>query len=186
MSHEEFVTGKSRGVENEQLYQRGSLHAIEWIIVEEGDSAGEVVIRLRPLAKRPKAEGEQFPPTFNADELLRISDVQMPAPRSLQDKRVFVDGILPAVIGLKMADICRYAREVSINVPAERRWVKVSERRPEVSNILIGDRLSVTVFGHAVTAEVVSVSDAQVYVQETGKRRGQRVWLRQEDIRGWT
>jgi hypothetical protein len=181
----DFVVGKSGELTNEELFRRGYFGAIRWITVENGDSADEVVIRLQPLAKRPKEEGEQFPPTFNADELLRIADAQMPSPRSLQNKRVFVDGILPIVAALHFVELLRYPREVSVNVPAEKRWVKVAERKPEIGDILIGDRLRVVVFGHETTGEVVSISDTQVYVQELGRRRGQRVWLRQEDIRGW-
>jgi hypothetical protein len=185
MSNENsFTPGLSNGEKNEDLFEAGRLRTIDWISLERGDS-DEVVIRLRPLAKRVKLEDEKFPPTFTSNEILQIADVQLPDPGTLQAKDVFVDGILPAIICARVFSTARLARSFSVNVPNEKRWVEVHRRNPRVGEIMIGDRLAIDVFGNRTSGEVISIGERQIYAREIGRSRGQRLWISDEDIRGW-
>jgi hypothetical protein len=181
---QDHVPGLSRGKTNESLFASGNLVDIDWIKINQMNGYTEV--RLLPLAKRPKAESEQYPPTFTTDEILMIAQRQLPSPRTFQHQDVYVDGICPVALALRMTDICRFARRVFVNVPREGGWKQVAERPCTITTLAVGDRVRCRVFGNEVVAEVKAISDTGLQVAEIGRRRAQRVWVYEgHDLLGW-
>jgi hypothetical protein len=112
----------------------------------------------------------------------------MPRPQSFQNCDVYLDGIIPVALALRLSHLGRYARSLHVNVPREGGWKKVFERPPAMPYLSVGDRVKARVFGHEVPAEVKAVSGDGVQVAEISRRRGgQRVWINDPaDIVGWS